>query len=176
MKKNEIVYTCIVIMSFLIAVLLGYFSEKEIYNLQLGVKSTILPNENTAFLQLFTKIYSTNLIIGTVVIYFLSYVTGGLLAILILFINGFILGRLLMEFMLTKAIGIEVKALSIIHMPIEIYAFLLLSIYSHKGFYLIVNMIQKNEVSVKYLPKFKILLFPVFLLFIAAILTPLTKL
>lgn len=107
--------------------------------------------------------------VGVLVLFLLSYLTGGLLAIFVIFINGFILGKLFLELCLMEQIPIGTKILSTIHIPIEIYSFFLLGFASHDGYYLILDMLKKNQLNNKHFPYKKKLLIPSLMLVLAAI-------
>lgn len=169
MKKGKYIYQFIIILSFFSAITLGYFSEMEIHQLGISEGNIILPDRSMSFIQCFTKIFFTNTMLGVIIILLMGFITGGLLGIFVIFLNGFILGRILMEFASIELIDMKTKALSVLHIPIEIYAFFLFSFYSHNGFYLIQRMLRDNQVSFEYFPKIRKLLWPLFLLFIAAI-------
>lgn len=162
-------YKLLLISSFIGAIIFGYFSNREVISLGVFDQNSFLPNKDTSLLDCFSKILVTNVIVGLVILFFMSFITGGLLAIFIMFINGFILGRLFIELVTVEHLNLKIKILSLIHIPIELYSFLLFSAYSHKGFYLISDMIKINKINYKYFPKKKQLLRPLMLLLLAAI-------
>ena len=162
-------YRILLVSSFVIAIILGYFSNEEVLTLDVFEQNSFLPDKNISLLRCFIKIFITNIIVGFIILFLMSYVTGGLLAILVMFTNGFILGRLFLELILIEQLSLKVKILSIVHIPIELYAFLLFSFYSHNGFYLISNMLRNNQINNIFFPKKRELLKPTLLLFLAAI-------
>lgn len=161
-------YKVLLISSFIIAIILGCFSNQDVILIDVFDQNRFLPDKDISLLACFMKIFMTNLIVGFVILFFMSFITGGLLAIFVMFINGFILGRLFLELILFESLNLQVKVLSILHIPIELYAFLLFSFCSHNGFYLILEGLKNDKINYKYFPKKRELFQPVLLLFIAA--------
>ncbi len=162
-------YKLLLILAFIGAIIFGYYSNQEIISLGVFDKNNFLPEKDISLLECFIKIFVTNIIVGLVILFFMSFITGGLLAIFVMFVNGFILGRLFLELVSAEQLNLKIKILSLIHIPIELYAFILFSTYSHKGFYLISNMLKTDKIDYKYFPKIRQLFKPILLLLIAAV-------
>ena len=132
------------------------------------------PNKDITLIECFTTIFFTNFIVGFFILFIMSFVTGGLLAIFVIFINGFILGRLFLELLNIEQISLKVKFFSIIHIPVEIYAFFLFSFYSYNGFYLILDMLKNDRINKTFFPSKEKILKPTLLLLLGAIIESLT--
>ena len=155
---------------FLFGIFLFFFSiEKSTITFENSKIQDINLYENMKFFEgfEFLGIFLNNLVVG----FFLSiagYFTGGFLTILILIWNGFFVAAV-------YNIGFHYVSIDNIlyaskHAPIEIYSFLIFSEFGFKGHYFMKKILKENIIDFTLIPKFKKLIYPVLLLFIASIL------
>lgn len=164
--KNRIIALCF----FILGISLFYLS-KEKTNLDIEnnsqIKFSFYQNldyfKNYKFLVIFTR----NIIVG-LLLSILGYFTGGFFTIIILIWNGFLVA--MVYNLAIYRLPLDVIIYSSKHAPIEIYAFLLFSQFGLDGRFFINKILRKNEIDFSLIPKFKNLIFPTALLFIASIL------
>jgi len=115
----------------------------------------------------FIGIFINNIIVGFLLSVF-GYLTGGFLTLLILIWNGFLVA--IVYNMAFYQLPLDTILYASKHVPIEVYAFLIFSEFGLKGRYFFLNIFKNNEIDFKLTPKYKTLILPIVLLFIAAIL------
>jgi len=167
--KTTDVYITVALLCFVFAIFFGFISNGNSVLLEISSENSSGLGQNSSFLDYFIKIFFTNIMVGVLVLCCLSFVTGGLLAILVLAYNGFILGVLLFNLSINQELDTSIKILSLLHAPTEIYALLLFSSYSFNGFYFYSDIIKEDKIKAIHLPKAKNLIVPTILIFISAL-------
>ncbi len=162
-------YKTVTLLCFFFGIFLGLASNENSVLLEISSGNSSDFGQDLSFLDYFIKIFFTNIMVGVLILCFLSFVTGGVLAILVLTYNGFILGVLLFNLSINQELNTSIKILSLIHAPTEIYALLLFSSYSFNGFYFYSDIIGKDKIKTIYFPKAKGLIVPTILIFISAL-------
>lgn len=114
----------------------------------------------------FLNIFLNNLLVGLVLAY-LGYLSAGILTSLVLFWNGFLLAVI----MVLGYYNLEFNQMLYLtkHIPLELYALFLFAEFGFKGFTFYKKIILTNNFDYSELLKFKKLVVPVILLFIASI-------
>lgn len=115
----------------------------------------------------FLDIFFNNLVVAFI-LSILGFLSGGLLTIVTLFWNGFLLGIIL--FLGYYGLEIHTFLYLIKHIPLELYAFLIFSEFGLKGFNLYKKILTNNEtIDIQSTLNFKKLIAPIIILFIASI-------
>ena len=114
----------------------------------------------------FIDIFLNNLIVGIMLSY-IGFLTGGVLTAILLIFNGFLVSTIYgygIHFMSFEDILYYSK-----HVPIELIALFLFSNIGFSGYGFMKNILLRKEVHMDSLPKFRKLIFPTLLTFIASI-------
>ena len=111
-------------------------------------------------------IFKNNMKVG-IQLSVLGFLSGGILTLISLFWNGFILGNIL--YMATEILSTEEIIYYLKHAPTEIFALLLFSVIGLKGFYFYKNIYYKKNISKLLFPKITDFILPTLLLFISSI-------
>jgi len=98
----------------------------------------------------------------------MGYFTGGLLTLLILIWNGFLIA--MVYNLAIYKLSIDTILYSSKHIPFEILAFLIFAEFGLKGRFFISKILKKNEIDFSLFPNIKNLIYPSFLLIISSIL------
>lgn len=114
----------------------------------------------------FLDIFLNNLIVGLILSIF-GFLSGGLVTIIVLFWNGYILS-IIFNLALNLLETIEILYYSK-HIPIEIIGLILLSSIGFKGFLFYKEVFFQKKINLKIIPKSNEFILPVSLLFIASI-------
>ncbi|WP_044401284.1 stage II sporulation protein M [Lacinutrix sp. Hel_I_90] len=99
---------------------------------------------------------------------FVGYFTGGLLTLIILLWNGFLIA--IVYNMAIYKLPVDTILYASKHAPIEIFAFLIFADFGLKGRFFIKRILNKNEIDFTLIPNFKNLIYPTILLILASIL------
>lgn len=122
-----------------------------------------LKSFNTGFL--FLDIFFNNIVLGIILSIF-GYLSGGIVTITLLFYNGYLLGIFYKAgVLLLSSYEIFISSL---HIPTEIFAFVLFSEFGLKGFKFYRTFLVKKQIEYSTFFEFKKLIFPTVLLFISA--------
>lgn len=116
----------------------------------------------------FTSIFLTNVMVGFM-ISVIGYFSGGTLAILILFWNGFLLAEIIQTSYFLNVHVSEIVYGLIFHAPTEIFAFLLFGSIGLKGIAFYKRLFKENKIIVNDIIDLKVYIKPLALLFISAI-------
>ncbi|SFH85091.1 stage II sporulation protein M [Halpernia frigidisoli] len=125
-------------------------------------KKNIYGDTNKNFFQIFLN----NLFIGFL-LSILGFLSGGLLTILILFWNGYLLS--IVYSMAFYSLNITDILYYSKHIPIELFALMLFSNIGYKGFYFYKDFLINRNLTKTYLPKISDFIIPISLLFISSI-------
>ena len=115
----------------------------------------------------FVNIFVTNLFVG-IVLSIIGFFTGGILTLLILIWNFFLLWLVYFPVFTTHR-NINAILYFSKHLPIEIYAFVLFSLIGFRGFKFYTKLIISHQLDKKLLPNLKELLFPSILLLLSSL-------
>lgn len=142
----------------------SYNKDKNIEKIENSVKpnKNIYGDTNKNFFQIFLN----NLFIAFL-LSVLGFLSGGILTILILFWNGYLLSIVYSEAFHSLTFT-DILYYSK-HIPLELFALMLFSNIGYKGFYFYKEFFINKNISVNYLPKMSNFLLPICLLFISAV-------
>lgn len=115
---------------------------------------------------LFIDIFFNNLFL-CLMLSIIGYLSGGLLTIILLFWNGYILGIPIKAASLTLSLS-DILLYSI-HIPLELFSLFAFATFGLKGFYFYKNILSKQGIKLPSAKDFKILILASCTLFIAAI-------
>lgn len=152
----------------LILVIILYNFKPLNINLNHPVSNTFY--RNMQFLHskfIFVNIFVTNLFVG-LILSIIGFFTGGILTLLILIWNFFLLWLVYFPVFTTNR-NISIILYFSKHLPIEIYAFVLFSLIGFRGFKFYTKLIISHELDKELLPNLKELLFPSILLFFSSL-------
>ncbi len=125
-------------------------------------------NTSKQILDIFLKIWGTNLVVATLLSY-AGYFTGGILTIIISIWNGFILGIGLHSFFLRFGYNnIKLTFQIFGHIPLEVLTFCWFGRLGLSGWRIIVAVFSEKDIDQK-IPSLKRMIYPFVLLTIAAI-------
>jgi len=124
-----------------------------------------IKNFNTG--SLFLDIFLNNLLVGLMLSVF-GFITGGMLSVVILFWNGYLLG------IIYSAVFSIVPWSDIVynskHIPTELYALIIFATLGFQGFHFCKALLVERKICKQHIPKMKKTIFPIILLFVSAIL------
>lgn len=114
----------------------------------------------------FFDIFINNLIVGLILSVF-GFLSGGLITIVVLFWNGYILS--IIYGFATQLLNYQEILYYSKHIPLEFLAFILLSSIGFKGFLFYKKTYTQKKPDLERIPKLKEFILPITLLFIASI-------
>jgi hypothetical protein len=162
MKKH--LFSIIIILSGFYYYSEPQISETKIENKRYEISYDEMKVIDTGFN--FLDIFLNNLIVGLILSIF-GFLSGGLVTIIVLFWNGYILS-IIFNLALNLLETIEILYYSK-HIPIEIIGLILLSSIGFKGFLFYKEVFFQKKINLKIIPKSNEFILPVSLLFIASI-------
>jgi uncharacterized membrane protein SpoIIM required for sporulation len=162
MKKH--LFSIIIILSGFYYYSEPQISETKIENKRYEISYDEMKVIDTGFN--FLDIFLNNLIVGLILSIF-GFLSGGLITIIVLFWNGYILS-IIFNLALNLLETIEILYYSK-HIPIEIIGLILLSSIGFKGFLFYKEVFFQKKINLKIIPKSNEFILPVSLLFIASI-------
>ena len=127
---------------FVLSIVIGWYIGHILYSVP---KNHV--GDNVANLPSFRKIFFTNYLIAIVLV-FLGYLSGGIITVLIIIINGFSTGYGINYTDISKLggfTGITYKL--IFHAPLELFALFLMGSIGLRGFDLLKGIIKTNDFS-----------------------------
>lgn len=156
---------------FLFGIILFFFSKDDFFT----VTDNNNLNTNISFynkMEYFKDykilgVFISNLTVGFL-LSIVGYFTGGLLTILILIWNGFLVA--MVYNMAYYLLPMNTILYATKHAPFEIYAFLIFADFGLKGRLFVKKILVNNEINLTIFPSLKNLIFPIILLFFASIL------
>jgi uncharacterized membrane protein SpoIIM required for sporulation len=137
----------------------GSDENKVIYR----IDSQDLNSFNTGLIAL--DIFLNNIIVGLLLSIF-GFFSGGLLSILILFWNGYLIGSIYIESWANLSLN-QIFYYSK-HIPLELFAFVLFANFGLKGF-VFYKKLFKYKIDIGLIPSYRCLILPTILLLIASI-------
>lgn len=146
-----------------------YYSEPQINEANNAMKKYEIKYDEMKIIDTgfnFLDIFLNNLIVG-LILSILGFLSGGLITIIVLFWNGYILSIIYnMAFNLldSKEIFYYSK-----HIPLEMIGLILLSSIGFKGFFFYKEVFLEKKINLKIIPKSSEFALPILLLFIASI-------
>ena len=148
---------------FLLGCVLSIISYDLTVDTKLQAKSIQIFNKSHAFLEIFKN----NLFVG-LLISIGGYLSGGILSVIILFYNGYLLADLIQSALILEIPQTEIIYGLIYHAPIELLAFFLLGSFGFKGFNFYKTLFFRNQIRHEWMSSVYALLIPTFLLALAA--------
>lgn len=131
-KRRDIVFLLISVVSFFIGIIMGSFGKGQINNLN--------PNNAKAM-----SIFINNFLVG-ISIMFIGSITGGVYGVSALFINGYIVGKLVRYLVDTNATKYILTGI-MPHIWLELLGLIIFSIIGFYPIYELIHWMKKGKLS-----------------------------